>query len=80
MIGISANGKEAISQVVEEMFDRLALQFVGDIPRLKTNKSLILSYVPNNGLAKIFIGALGNRNPNIVERDALRSLLVSAAD
>jgi hypothetical protein len=78
VVGVSANGKEAIATAVEEMFDRIAFEFVGDIPRLKASKNLFISHLPNNGLSSIFVQAMGNRNPNIVERDVLRSLLVSA--
>lgn len=78
MFGVSANGKDAIVLVVEKMFDRLAMLFVGDIPRLRNSKNILFSYMPSNGLAGLFVQSIGNRSPNLVERDVMRSLLTSA--
>lgn len=78
MRGISSTGKEAINEAVEALFDKLALQFIGDIPRLKHKKLLIFNTRPNFGLAHLFLQSMANRTPNPVESDALKSLLDSA--
>lgn len=78
MFGISSSGKEAIGQVVEEVFDRIALQFIGDIPKLKHKKLLIFNTRPQYGLANLFLEAMSNQSPNVIERDALKGLLDSA--
>jgi hypothetical protein len=75
MLGISSNGKEAISRVVEDVFDRIALQFIGDIPKLKHKKLLIISGTKNFGLANLFVQAMSNKTLNAIEQDALKSLL-----
>ena len=78
MIGISAIGKESISKVVEKIFDRIALQFIGDIPSLRNKKRLIISSEPNFGLSHLFIQAMENKVPNHIEKDVLKSLLESS--
>lgn len=78
MFGISANGKEAISKIVESIFDRIALQLIGDIPKLKDAKRLIISSERNFGLPHLFVQAMVNRSPNDIEKDALKSLLESS--
>lgn len=78
MFGISSSGKEAINRVVEGIFDRIALQFIGNLPRLKETKRLIISGQPNYGLPHLFVQAMSNRRPNEIEADFLKSLLESA--
>lgn len=78
MFGISSSGKESIGQIVEEMFDTIALQFIGDIPRLKHKKRLIFNTKPNFGLAHLFVQAMSGKQPNVIEQDALKSLLESS--
>ena len=77
MHGISSQGKEAIGEIVEGLFDKIALAFVGNIPKLK-RKSLAISSERNLGLAHLFIQAMGNKQPNSMEQDVLKSLLNSA--
>jgi hypothetical protein len=78
MIGLSSGSKEALARIVEDLFDKIAMQFIGDIPQLQNKKRLIISSQPNLGLGHLFVQAMNNRNPNIVERDALKSLLTSS--
>jgi len=78
MIGLDNNNKEKIAQIVEDLFDKIALQFVGDIPRLKNKKTLIISSQRNFGLSHLFVQAMQNKTPNSIEQDMLRSLLDSA--
>lgn len=78
MFGISSSGKESINKVVEGIFDRIALQFIGNIPRLRETKRLIISYQQNYGLSHLFVQAMANRKPNEIEQDFLKSLLESA--
>lgn len=78
MFGISSTGKEAINKAVEDIFDRLALQLLGVIPRLAYKKLLIINTKPKEGLAHIFLQAMGNKTPNALEGDALKSMLESS--
>jgi hypothetical protein len=77
MIGMSSSGKDAIKTIIEEMFDKLALGFLGHIPRLAHKKYLAISGKPNLGLAHLFVQSMANKSPNIFEQDALKSLLES---
>lgn len=78
MHGLSSSGKEAINKVVEDVFDKIALMFIGEIPRLKHKKLIILNTKQNYGLANLFVEAMSNKSPNIIEQDVLKSLLESS--
>lgn len=75
MYGISTSGKDALAKVVEDIFDNIALQLIGDVPQLREKKRLIISSEPNLGLAHLFIQAMKNKAPNAIEQDVLKSLL-----
>lgn len=77
MIGLSSYGKESIKALIEEMFDKLALGFLGHIPRLSHKKHLVISGQKNLGLAHLFVQSMANKRPNMFEEDALKSLLSS---
>lgn len=78
MFGISSSGKDSINSIVEGIFDRIALQFIGDIPKLRHLKRLIISTQENFGLSHLFVQAMSNKKPNEIEQDFLKSLLESA--
>lgn len=78
MIGLSGRAKEAVGQVVEDLFDRIALQFIGDIPKLKNRKNLIISNQRNFGLPHLFVQSMSNKTPNPLEQDFLQSMLESS--
>lgn len=77
MKGLSSAGKEQIHKAVEEIFDKIALKFIGAIPKLAHKKYLVISSKPNLGLPHLYVQAMQNRMPNAVENDALKSLLES---
>lgn len=78
MIGLTSRVKDALSEAVEDLFDRIALDFIGEIPKLKGKKHLVISSQRNFGLPHLFVQAMGNRNPNPVEQDFLKGLLESS--
>lgn len=78
MIGLSSKIKDALNLTVENIFDNIALSFIGDIPKLRDKKRLVISSQPNFGLAHLFVQAMGNRDPNPIEKDVLKSLLESS--
>src|SRR5258708_4679935 len=78
MFGLSIKTKEAINQVVEDSFDRIALHFIGEIPKLKNKKLLVISSERNLGLSHLFVQAMGNKVPNPIEQDFLKGILDSA--
>lgn len=78
MRGLSSSGKERIKDLIERLFDRVAVKLLGRIPSLRNNKNLFISAEPNMGLAHLFVQSLGNRPPNILEEDVLKGLLASS--
>lgn len=78
MYGLSSSGKEQIASLVEEMFDNLALQFIGNIPGMSSRKAIVISGRKNYGLPELFVQAMANKRPNELEEDSLRSFLESA--
>lgn len=78
MNGISSSGKENIGNIIEEMFDNIALHFLGNLPRFKNKKIMTFSTSPNVGLSHLFVQAMENRVPNSIEQDMLRGLLDTA--
>lgn len=76
MYGISSSGKDRIKELVEKLFDKIALKLLGRIPSLRNKNIFFNANLPT--LGNIFIQSLGNRRPNPVEEDALRGLLDSS--
>ncbi|HEY5236491.1 MAG TPA: hypothetical protein VIJ14_09960, partial [Rhabdochlamydiaceae bacterium] len=77
MYGISSSGKDAIALAVEKMFDQLAYNLLGNIPKLREKSPFFGSNSPFS-LAHIFVQALNNKELNHFQRDILRSLLNSS--
>jgi hypothetical protein len=77
MIGMSGPAKENVGKIVNDMFDSIALQLIGDIPRLRNKKLAIISMDRHFGLAHLFVQAMQNKTPNQIEQDLLRGLLNS---
>lgn len=78
MFGISAGRKDAIGNHVEDIFDNIALEFIGEIPKLKNRKLLIINTKQNYSLGHLFVQSMANKKPNEIEQDALKSLLSSS--
>ena len=78
MYGLSSASKEAIGTAIDGMFDKLAFHLLGNIPKLKGKKFLLIGEREKLNLAHIFVQAMNNVDPNHLERDALKSMLDSA--
>lgn len=78
MIGISSTGKEKIAAAIEEMFDRMALKFLGEVPRFKNKKLIAISTKPQFSLMHLFVAAMKNKPLNAVEKDVLKGVLDTA--
>jgi hypothetical protein len=78
MFGVSTPGKDSIGKIVEGMFDRIALQFIGELPRFKNVKRLVITHQPHFNLAHLFVQAMANKQPNQIEKELLRGLLESS--
>ena len=75
--GLPSSAKRLINSTIENLFDRMALNLLGDIPELRNKKVAFFSTSPNLGLANLFIQAL-NRSPSQLEADVLKGLLTTA--
>lgn len=80
MRGISSQTKETLGKLVEEMFDRIAVNLLGHIPAFRNKKSLLFSYNPTNTLAHLFLQALGVSRPMPKEEEVMKNLLSTAHD
>lgn len=78
MIGISSTGKAKIATAIEDMFDRLALQLLGEVPKLKNKKLIIITTKNEFSLAHLFVAAMKNKSLNDVEKDVLKGVLDTA--
>jgi len=77
MYGVSSSGKDAISNHIHKMFDVLAYKLLGRIPKLQ-DKPHLFDVLAGVTLASLFVQAMGNKEPNIYERDVLKSILASS--
>lgn len=77
MYGLSSSGKDAIAIAVDKMFDQLAYNLLGNIPKLR-DRSPFFSSAPKFSLANIFIQAIGGKEPNIFEKEVLKGILNSS--
>lgn len=75
MNGISVPAKDNISKIVDNLFDQMAIQIIGEVPRLKNKKLAIISMEPHFGLGHLFVQAMQNKTPNLLEQDILSGLL-----
>lgn len=70
--------KEGISEAIEGLFDEVAWNLLGNIPKLRNKKLLVFSAKPNLSLAHLFVQSSQNRNLNEIEESFLKGLLESA--
>lgn len=70
--------KAEISESVEGLFDEVAWNLLGNIPKLRNKKLLVFSTKPNLSLAHLFVQSSQNRDLNEIEENFLKGLLESA--
>lgn len=80
MRGLSSSAKEAISDIVEDMFDRMSFRLLGNIPRLKKKKVMAFSADPSLTLAHLFLRSMNNLKPIPKEEEVLKNMLSTAHD
>lgn len=80
MYGISSGLKEALAKVLDDMFDKMALDFLGQIPKYRGSKAILFSTKPDETLAHLFIQSLGDKYPLPKEQEALKSLLMNTEE
>lgn len=79
MIGLLPKSKESIRKVVENLFDRMSVEFLGDLPKLKEVKRLIISKQLEFSLPHLFVQGMNNKTPNEIEKEILKSLIESSS-
>jgi hypothetical protein len=78
MYGISSASKEQISKLVDDLFDRTALRFLGNVPKLQQKKTILIGFEQNANLANLFVQAMNNKYLNHIEQDVLKGILGGA--
>lgn len=80
MYGISQQSKEQIDKVVEDLFDKAALRFLGAIPRLQHKKTVLIGFEQSFNLANLFVQSMNNKWLNNIENEILKGVLSGAAN
>jgi len=80
MRGISSSTKNKIHELVDELFDRMSLQLIGEVPSLKNKKSIIFTSKPDLTLSHLFLKSLGSERLLPQEKEALKNLLSTAEE
>ena len=78
MHGIHSSTSESIKKVVDDLFDKSALRFLGHIPKLQHKKHTLIGFESVVGLSYLFLQAMNNRYLNNIEQDVLKGLLTGA--
>lgn len=78
MHGLNSSTKERIAKLIENLFDKTALRFLGNHPKLKHKKISLLGFQEHNGLITLFVQAMGNKWLNHIEQDVLKGLVDGA--
>ena len=77
MIGISSELLDAIEEITDGLFDRMALRLLGNIPKLQGKKLAIFSTQEHYNLPSLFVQSL-NIRPSSKEEEVLKNLLENA--
>jgi hypothetical protein len=80
MRGISSSSKNKIHELVDELFDRMALHLIGEVPSLRNKKSVIFTSKPDLTLSHLFLKSLGSERLLPQEKEALKNLLSTAEE
>lgn len=80
MRGLSSSTKSRIFELVDDMFDRMSLNLIGEVPSLRGKKSILFTTRPDFTLAHLFLKTLGTTNPMPAEVEAMKSLLSTAEE
>jgi len=78
MHGIHSSTSESIKKVVDDLFDKTALRFLGHVPKLHHKRHTLIGFEAGASLAYLFLQAMGNKYLNNVEDDVLKGLLAGA--
>jgi hypothetical protein len=76
--GISNSTKEILNKIVEEMFDRVAVNLLGHIPAFANKKTILFTSRPSFTLAHLYLQAMGAERTLPQEEEVLKNLLSTA--
>jgi proteasome lid subunit RPN8/RPN11 len=79
MRGLSSAAKGQIADVVDRMFNSMAVRLVGNLPKFRERKTLTVSATNTDNLASLFVHSMAGRSPSEIEKDLLKGLLESAS-
>lgn len=74
MKGLDEKKAKAIEKLISNSFDEIAMSFLGLVPRISKDKRITFS-TSKNSLTKLFLKALGSKDPNKKEEDILKTTL-----
>lgn len=80
MRALSSSSRERIFQYIDELFDNMSLQLLGETPYLKGKKSILFSSKPDLTLAHLFLRNLNETNITPQEEEAMKSLTSKAEE
>ena len=80
MKGISSSTKKRVYELVDDLFDKMSLSFLGNIPSLRNKKNILFTSRPDYTLAHLFLKGLGSNNPNPQEEEAMKNILSTAEE
>lgn len=78
MVGLNSQSRDRINKIVEDLFDTSAILLLGAIPSLIRKKPTLLGFAATLGLVNLFVQAMNNKSPNVIEEDVLKSVLDGA--
>lgn len=80
MYGISSQSKEQIDKVVGDLFDKAALRFLGNLPKLQHKKVMLIGFEQSINLVNLFVQSMNNKWLNNIENDVLKVILSGASN
>ena len=78
MNGISSYTKDALTAIVESLFDRMTMRLLGNIPQLKNKKLMVFDANPTLTLAHLFVQSMGGSSIGSKESEVMKNLLSTA--
>lgn len=75
MKSLSSASRTRIFQFIDELFDNMSLQLLGEVPSLRGKKTILFSSKPDLTLGHLFLKSLGASNLSPQEQETLKSLI-----
>ena len=75
MKGLSLKAFESIERLIKNRFDSITMKFLGLVPDQLKDKSIVFSTAKEESMVSLFLRALGNKKPNSIEEQTLKTML-----